>query len=263
MPTDRLQTGKQNSNLHLSYKNWTQIFSRTSLRRDSSPPLIRRSKPSKCYKVSPRIPQQNSIFQSTQSEILRTIHTTRVYVDGVDIRTVPLSVLRSRILSICQEPFLFSGTLRDNLDPEGIIPNAVLHQVLFNCQLATTVEEANTWLERDVGEAGRDISAGQRQLICLARALLRQPRPQIICLDEATAAVDYKSEEAIHDVLDREFEGTTLLLIAHRLSSVKRLCSRVLVMDSGQIVAEGDPERLLANGRIQIESAENTDLIRL
>ncbi|KAG5450317.1 Multidrug resistance-associated protein 7 [Clonorchis sinensis] len=186
-----------------------------------------------------------------------------VYVDGVDIRTVPLSVLRSRILSICQEPFLFSGTLRDNLDPEGTIPNTVLHQALFKCQLATTIEEANTWLERNVGEAGRDISAGQRQLICLARALLRQPRPQIICLDEATAAVDSQSEEAIHDVLDREFEGTTLLLIAHRLSSVKRLCSRVLVMDSGQIVAEGDPEQLLANGRIQIESAENTDLIRL
>ncbi|GAA30468.2 ATP-binding cassette subfamily C (CFTR/MRP) member 10, partial [Clonorchis sinensis] len=185
-----------------------------------------------------------------------------VYVDGVDIRTVPLSVLRSRILSICQEPFLFSGTLRDNLDPEGTIPNTVLHQALFKCQLATTIEEANTWLERNVGEAGRDISAGQRQLICLARALLRQPRPQIICLDEATAAVDSQSEEAIHDVLDREFEGTTLLLIAHRLSSVKRLCSRVLVMDSGQIVAEGDPEQLLANGRIQIESAENTDLIR-
>ncbi|CAH8503076.1 unnamed protein product [Schistosoma guineensis] len=168
-----------------------------------------------------------------------------VFVDGIDVRTIPLTLLRSRILTICQEPFLFSGCLRDNLDPENKLNDSVLEDVLLKCQLATSRLQASQWLLREVGESGRDISAGQRQLICLARALLRQPRPKIICLDEATASVDNKCEETIHQVLDQEFQGATILLIAHRLASVRRLCSRVIVMQSGRLVAEGPPKEIL------------------
>ncbi|CAH8508448.1 unnamed protein product [Schistosoma margrebowiei] len=171
--------------------------------------------------------------------------TGQVFVDGIDVRTIPLTLLRSRILTICQEPFLFSGCLRDNLDPENKLNDSVLEDVLLKCQLATSRLQASQWLLREVGESGRDISAGQRQLICLARALLRQPRPKIICLDEATASVDNKCEETIHQVLDREFQGATILLIAHRLASVRRLCSRVIVMQSGRLVAEGPPKETL------------------
>ncbi|CAH8511918.1 unnamed protein product [Schistosoma haematobium] len=171
--------------------------------------------------------------------------TGQVFVDGIDVRTIPLTLLRSRILTICQEPFLFSGCLRDNLDPENKLNDSVLEDVLLKCQLATSRLQASQWLLREVGESGRDISAGQRQLICLARALLRQPRPKIICLDEATASVDNKCEETIHQVLDKEFQGATILLIAHRLASVRRLCSRVIVMQSGRLVAEGPPKEIL------------------
>ncbi|CAH8498874.1 unnamed protein product [Schistosoma intercalatum] len=171
--------------------------------------------------------------------------TGQVFVDGIDVRTIPLTLLRSRILTICQEPFLFSGCLRDNLDPENKLNDSVLEDVLLKCQLATSRLQASQWLLREVGESGRDISAGQRQLICLARALLRQPRPKIICLDEATASVDNKCEETIHQVLDQEFQGATILLIAHRLASVRRLCSRVIVMQSGRLVAEGPPKEIL------------------
>ncbi|VDP78169.1 unnamed protein product [Echinostoma caproni] len=122
----------------------------------------------------------------------------QVLVNGVDIRTISLVALRTYILAVSQEPFLFSGCLRDNLDPEGTLPDEELCDVLVKCQLAASPLEAVSMLTLEVGEAGRDISAGQRQLVCLARALLRQPRPGIICLDEATAAIDTKAEEAIH-----------------------------------------------------------------
>ncbi|TNN13370.1 Multidrug resistance-associated protein [Schistosoma japonicum] len=161
--------------------------------------------------------------------------TGQVFVDDIDIRTIPLSLLRSRILTICQEPFLFSGCLRDNLDPENQLSDSVLEDVLLKCQLATSRLKASEWLLREVGESGCQISAGQRQLICLARALLRQPRPKIICLDEATALIDSKCEETIHQILDQEFHGATILLIAHRLASIRRLCSRVMVMQFRKI----------------------------
>ncbi|KAH8859738.1 Multidrug resistance-associated protein 7 [Schistosoma japonicum] len=186
--------------------------------------------------------------------------TGQVFVDDIDIRTIPLSLLRSRILTICQEPFLFSGCLRDNLDPENQLSDSVLEDVLLKCQLATSRLKASEWLLREVGESGCQISAGQRQLICLARALLRQPRPKIICLDEATALIDSKCEETIHQILDQEFHGATILLIAHRLASIRRLCSRVMVMQFGKLIADGPPEETLAS---VFNDIEPTDLITL
>ncbi|CAH8502356.1 unnamed protein product [Heterobilharzia americana] len=186
--------------------------------------------------------------------------TGQVFVDGVDIRTIPLGLLRSQILTICQEPFLFSGCLRDNLDPENHLDDSILEEVLLKCQLAENRLQASEWLTRNVGESGRHVSVGQRQLICLARALLRQPRPKIICLDEATASVDNKCEEIIHQILEQEFQGATVLLIAHRLSSVRRLCSRVIVMQSGRIIADGPPEETLSS---VFKHTKTVDLIKL
>ncbi|CAH8612275.1 unnamed protein product [Dicrocoelium dendriticum] len=187
----------------------------------------------------------------------------QVFVGDVDIRTVPLPVLRSRMLAIGQESFLFSGCLRTNLDPDGILDDVTLIDVLLKCRLASTSSEAADWLSRDVGEAGRNLSAGQRQLVCIARALLRSPRPNIVCVDEATAAMDPNSEKAIHDILDREFQGATLMLIAHRLSSIRRLCDQVIVMHNGQIVAQGYPDQLLSNDRIVLNVEEDAPVSQL
>ncbi|KAA0187376.1 ATP-binding cassette subfamily C (CFTR/MRP) member 10 [Fasciolopsis buskii] len=201
---------------------------------------------------------------SNRSTLIDPFLPTKVFVDGVDIRTVPLVALRTSILAVPQEPFLFSGCLRDNLDPERVHSDEELCEILVKCQLADTPFGANSMLSLDVGEAGRDISAGQRQLVCLARTLLRQPRPKVICFDEATASVDTKTEEAIHEILNREFAEATVLLIAHRLSSVRRLCSRVVVMHSGRVVADGTPEQILGDDRIHLlDDKKERDLIDL
>ncbi|KAF5400099.1 Multidrug resistance protein 7 [Paragonimus heterotremus] len=150
----------------------------------------------------------------------------------------------------------------DHESRDRCLTDSQLYDVLIKCQLATTFTEAEAWLAREVGEGGREISSGQRQLICLARALLRQPRPRIICLDEATAAVDSRCEQIIHEILDREFQGTTVMLIAHRLSSVRHFCSRVLVMHSGRVAVQGDPAYLLADDRIRLDTGEQNDVTR-
>ncbi|BHF60315.1 Multidrug resistance-associated protein 7 [Sparganum proliferum] len=173
--------------------------------------------------------------------------TGYVRIDGTDIRGVPLRVLRNRLLCIAQEPFLFSSTIRENLDPSGTFSEDELTGALIKCGLIANPEEAGRLLDQQVGEAGRALSAGQRQLLCLARALFRRPRPRIVCLDEATASLDDVCERNIHNVLVTEFSSSTVLLVAHRLSSVLRFCSRVVVMSMGRVAEAGHPAILARN----------------
>ncbi|KAL5111693.1 Multidrug resistance-associated protein 7 [Taenia crassiceps] len=172
--------------------------------------------------------------------------TGTVKVDDVDVRQVPLNTLRSRMLCVSQDPFLFSGTVRDNLDPDGSYPDDQLTDILIRCGLVKEGSEALAFLSSEVGEAGQSLSAGQRQLLCLARALFRlsPTRHSIICLDEATSSLDDACERRIQDMLVNEFASSTVLLIAHRLSTVLNCCSRVVVMHSGRIVEEGSPQHL-------------------
>ncbi|KAL5967895.1 Multidrug resistance-associated protein 7 [Taenia solium] len=172
--------------------------------------------------------------------------TGTVKVDDVDVRQVPLNILRSRMLCVSQDPFLFSGTVRDNLDPDGSYSDDQLTDILIRCGLVKEGSEALAFLSSEVGEAGRSLSAGQRQLLCLARALFRlsPARRSVICLDEATSSLDDASERKIQDMLVNEFASSTVLVVAHRLSTVLCCCSRVVVMNFGRIVEEGSPQHL-------------------
>ncbi|KAK4180404.1 hypothetical protein QBC36DRAFT_320206 [Triangularia setosa] len=240
-----------------------------------------------------------------------------VYIDNVDISTLKLSQLRSRLAIIPQDPFLFSGTLRSNLDMEGLLEDYELISALQRVHLIEPVEdqdrpavyppaaasvtfgssavpvadsetetEASTAVEGEptiiepeselnppmdnaniftnlstpISTGGANLSQGQRQLVCLARSLLK--RPKIVILDEATSAVDRGTDSNIQESLRKEFAaaGCTVLVIAHRLSTVADF-DRLLVMDKGRVAEFGSPRELLDAGmRRSVEKPQQQDV---
>ncbi|MET8004526.1 ABC transporter ATP-binding protein [Nonomuraea glycinis] len=170
----------------------------------------------------------------------------RLLIDGRDIRTLELGGYRKQIGAVPQAPFLFSGTVADNIRYPR--PDASDAEVLA----AAAAVGGGDWidalphgLETDVGEHGRALSMGQRQLVALARLLIQDPA--IVVLDEATASVDPLTEAQIQEGLDVVLAGRTSIVIAHRLSTIEHV-DRIIVLDHGQIVEEGDHTTLLAKG---------------
>ncbi|XP_054654514.1 canalicular multispecific organic anion transporter 1 isoform X2 [Dunckerocampus dactyliophorus] len=166
----------------------------------------------------------------------------RILIDGIDISTIGLHDLRNRLTIIPQDPVLFSGTLRMNLDPFDRFSDEDIWRVLELSHLKEYVAGLQEGLQHEVAEGGENLSVGQRQLLCLARALLRKSR--ILILDEATAAVDLETDNLIQTTIQKEFAHCTVLTIAHRLHSIMD-SSRVMVLDSGRIVEFDSPSRLL------------------
>lgn len=169
-----------------------------------------------------------------------------ILIDNIDTKTIELEALRKSISIIPQDPVLFSATLRYNLDPFNLFDDTALYQVLAEVELKSCTEG----LDFLVTESGSNFSVGQRQLICLARAILRNSK--ILVLDEATANVDPNTDALIQKTIREKFKYCTVLTVAHRLHTVMD-SDRILVMDAGQAKEFDIPHTLLAqpNGMLR------------
>jgi ATP-binding cassette subfamily B protein len=189
--------------------------------------------------------------KSTLAKLVIRLHDPdlgRILIDGFDLRDLSLSSLRRQIGVVPQEPFMFVGTLRDNI--AFAKPHATDEEIWTAVDavgLRELVERTPFGLDAPLHERGQSVSSGQRQLLALARAFLAQPR--VVVLDEATSNLDLQSELKIERALDRLLEGRTALLIAHRLSTAMR-ADRIIVVDDSRIAETGSHAELLAaNGK--------------
>ncbi|MEC9341319.1 MAG: ATP-binding cassette domain-containing protein, partial [Pseudomonadota bacterium] len=187
--------------------------------------------------------------KSTLAKLVQRLHVPergRVLIDGVDVALVEPSWLRRQIGVVAQESFLFNRTVRDNI--------ALADPALGMARIVRAAEAAGAHdfilglpegYDTLLGEHGSNLSGGQRQRLAIARALVTDPR--ILILDEATSALDYESERIVQDNLGRIAAGRTVLLIAHRLSTVRN-ADRIVVLEAGRLVEQGTPDALIAGG---------------
>ncbi|RHN40835.1 putative xenobiotic-transporting ATPase [Medicago truncatula] len=165
-----------------------------------------------------------------------------IIIDGVDISSIGLHDLRSRFGIIPQDPTLFTGTVRYNLDPLSQYSDQEIWEVLGKCQLREVVQEKDEGLNSSVVEDGSNWSMGQRQLFCLGRALLRRSR--ILVLDEATASVDNSTDYILLKTIRTEFADCTVITVAHRIPTVMD-CTMVLSINDGKLVEYDEPTNLM------------------
>ncbi|XP_072415092.1 ATP-binding cassette sub-family C member 3 isoform X2 [Chiloscyllium punctatum] len=188
------------------------------------------------------------IIEAAQGEIV---------IDGIKIADIGLHDLRSKLTIIPQDPVLFSGSLRMNLDPFNQYSEEEIWKALELSHLKQYVSSLPAKLEHECSEGGENLSVGQRQLVCLARALLRKTR--ILILDEATAAVDLETDDLIQSTIRTQFENCTVLTIAHRLNTIMDY-TRVLVLEKGRIAEFDTPSKLIAEKGIFYNMAKDAGL---
>ena len=167
----------------------------------------------------------------------------KILIDGVDIGGIGTAALRLNLSIIPQDPVMFSNSLRYNLDPFGEVSDEQLWEVLKKVELYEDISALPSGLDEQVAEGGENFSQGQRQLLCIARSLLRNPK--VLVMDEATASIDNTTDALIQTMIRKNFGNATVLTIAHRLNTIMD-SDRVLVLDDGRIVEFDTPEALLA-----------------
>lgn len=186
--------------------------------------------------------------KSTITKLIQCLYTPNqgaIYIDSVDIRHMNPKWLRNNIGVVLQENYLFSGTIRENIALSR--PDAPMEAILHASRMAGSHEfitELSEGYDTPVGERGAALSGGQRQRIAIARALLTDPK--ILIFDEATSALDYESERIIQNNLRQIQEGRTLIIVAHRLATIKD-CRMIVVMDRGVVVEKGTHTGLLGH----------------
>ncbi|XP_055879588.1 ATP-binding cassette sub-family C member 10-like [Biomphalaria glabrata] len=168
-----------------------------------------------------------------------------ITVDGVNVKYLDLNDIRSKMAIIPQDPFLFSGTIRKNLDPVNSHSDPDLWAAIDRCHLHECIERMGG-LETNITQNGREFSVGQRQLLCLARAILTQAK--VLCIDEATANVDMETDTLIQNTIRYEFKDSTVLTIAHRIHTVLD-SHRVLVLKDGNVLEFSPPGILLQDNQ--------------
>ncbi|XP_014478346.1 PREDICTED: multidrug resistance-associated protein 7 isoform X2 [Dinoponera quadriceps] len=178
-----------------------------------------------------------SLFRLTE------ITSGGVLIDNVNIQALQLKALRSRLAIIPQNPFLFSGTIRENVDPLDQYTDLHIYKALEKCKVHSLVYRLGG-LGAVLDEGGGNLSAGQRQLFCLVRAVLHNAK--IVCIDEATANVDQETDKFIQATIKSSFQSATVITIAHRIRTIMH-CDRVLVMGDGEVLEFDEPNLLIQN----------------
>ncbi|KAJ1957928.1 ATP-binding cassette glutathione S-conjugate transporter ycf1 [Linderina pennispora] len=210
-------------------------------------------------------------YRESQDLVLN--NSGAVFIDGVDISSIGLKHLRSKISIIPQDPALFNGTIRENLDPLNEFTDdevwGAIHKGCIDDIVSTPTEayragdnNSGPWVEgtglnKWIEDGGKNFSVGQRQLVSLCRALLWKRK--ILVLDEATANVDTKTDQIMQRVIHKEFQDCTVLTIAHRLRTIMD-SDRILVMDQGRVAEFDTPASLLEQDSLFKDLVESMEL---